>query len=41
MKLGLSGRLTAETIASPLTPLLLIAALAIGLLAILYGLSVI
>jgi len=33
MKLGLSGRLTAATIASPLTPLLLIAALAIGLLA--------
>jgi multidrug efflux pump subunit AcrB len=34
MKLGLSGRLTAATIASPLTPLLLIAAIAMGLLAL-------
>ncbi|MDQ0466747.1 multidrug efflux pump subunit AcrB [Caulobacter ginsengisoli] len=34
MKLGLSGRLTAATIASPLTPLFLLAAIAIGLLAL-------
>jgi len=34
MRLGLSGRLTAATIASPLTPLFLIAALAMGLLAL-------
>jgi multidrug efflux pump subunit AcrB len=34
MKLGLSGRLTAATIASPLTPLFLLAALAMGLLAL-------
>src|SRR5579871_5940023 len=34
MKLGLSGRLTAATIASPLTPLFLMAALAMGLLAV-------
>jgi multidrug efflux pump subunit AcrB len=34
MKLGLSGRLTAATISSPLTPLLLIAAIAMGLLAV-------
>ena len=33
MKLGLSGRLTAATITSPLTPLFLIAAIAMGLLA--------
>ena len=33
MKLGVSGRLTAATIASPLTPLFLIAAIAMGLLA--------
>jgi multidrug efflux pump subunit AcrB len=33
--LGLSGRLTAATIRSPLTPLLLLAALAVGLLALL------
>ncbi len=33
MKLGLSGRLTAATITSPLTPLFLLAALAVGLLA--------
>ncbi|HXQ10484.1 MAG TPA: efflux RND transporter permease subunit [Caulobacteraceae bacterium] len=35
MKLGLSGRLTAASIASPLTPLFLIAAIAVGLLAVL------
>jgi multidrug efflux pump subunit AcrB len=35
MKLGLSGRLTAATIRSPLTPLFLIAALAVGLIALL------
>ncbi|WP_339914725.1 efflux RND transporter permease subunit [uncultured Brevundimonas sp.] len=35
MNLGLSGRLTAATIKSPLTPLILIAALAMGLLALL------
>ncbi|MFI4976310.1 MAG: efflux RND transporter permease subunit [Caulobacterales bacterium] len=34
MNLGLSGRLTAATIASPLTPLFLIAAIAMGLLAV-------
>jgi multidrug efflux pump subunit AcrB len=34
MKLGLSGRLTAATIASPLTPLLLLAAICVGLLAL-------
>ena len=34
MKLGLSGRLTAATIASPLTPLFLLAAIAVGLLAL-------
>ena len=34
MKLGLSGRLTAASIASPLTPLFLIAAIAVGLLAV-------
>jgi multidrug efflux pump subunit AcrB len=34
MKLGLSGRLTSATIASPLTPLFLLAAIAIGLLAL-------
>ncbi|MGZ5948289.1 MAG: efflux RND transporter permease subunit, partial [Caulobacteraceae bacterium] len=34
MKLGLSGRLTAAALASPLTPLFLIAALALGLLAV-------
>jgi len=34
MNLGLSGRLTAATITSPLTPLILIAALAFGLLAL-------
>ncbi len=34
MKLGLSGRLTAAAIASPLTPLFLIAAIAMGLLAV-------
>ena len=34
MKLGLSGRLTAGAIASPLTPLVLIAAIAMGLLAV-------
>ena len=34
MKLGLSGSLTRATIASPLTPLLLLAALAVGLLAL-------
>ncbi len=35
MKLGLSGRLTQATIRSPLTPLFLLAALAVGLLALL------
>ena len=35
MKLGLSGRLTEATIRSPLTPLFLLAALAIGLIALL------
>jgi multidrug efflux pump subunit AcrB len=35
MKLGLSGRLTAATIRSPLTPLFLVAALAVGLIALL------
>ena len=35
MKLGLSGRLTQGTIRSPLTPLFLMAALAVGLLALL------
>lgn len=35
MNLGLSGRLTKATIASPLTPLLLLAAIALGLLALL------
>ncbi len=34
MNLGLSGRLTRATIASPLTPLFLLAAIAIGLLAL-------
>ena len=34
MKLGLSGRLTQATIRSPLTPLFLMAALAIGLIAL-------
>jgi multidrug efflux pump subunit AcrB len=34
MKLGLSGRLTAAPIASPLTPLLLLAAICVGLLAL-------
>lgn len=34
MNLGLSGRLTRATIASPLTPLFLLAALAVGLIAI-------
>jgi len=34
MKLGLSGRLTRATIASPLTPLILLAAIAVGLLAL-------
>ncbi len=34
MKLGLSGRLTQATISSPLTPLFLMAALAVGLLAL-------
>jgi len=34
MNLGFSGRLTAATIRSPLTPLILIAALAVGLLAL-------
>jgi multidrug efflux pump subunit AcrB len=32
--LGISGRLTAATIGSPLTPLLLLAALAMGLIAL-------
>jgi multidrug efflux pump subunit AcrB len=35
VKLGLSGRLTQSTIRSPLTPLFLLAALAVGLLALL------
>ncbi|MBI2715911.1 MAG: efflux RND transporter permease subunit [Rhizobiales bacterium] len=35
MKLGLSGRLTQATIRSPLTPLFLLAALAVGLIALL------
>ncbi len=35
MKLGLSGRLTQSTIRSPLTPLFLLAALAVGLIALL------
>ena len=35
MKLGISGRLTQATIRSPLTPLFLMAALAVGLLALL------
>ena len=35
MKLGLSGRLTQATIRSPLTPLLLLTALAVGLVALL------
>jgi multidrug efflux pump subunit AcrB len=34
MKLGLSGALTRATIASPLTPLFLLAAIAVGLLAL-------
>ena len=34
MKLGFSGRLTAATIRSPLTPLFLIASLAVGLIAL-------
>ena len=34
MKLGLSGRLTQATIRSPLTPLFLLAALAVGLIAL-------
>jgi multidrug efflux pump subunit AcrB len=34
MKLGVSGRLTAATIGSPLTPLFLLAAIAVGLLAL-------
>ncbi|WP_374345794.1 efflux RND transporter permease subunit [Phenylobacterium sp.] len=34
MKLGISGRLTRATIASPLTPLFLLAAIAVGLLAL-------
>jgi multidrug efflux pump subunit AcrB len=34
MRLGISGRLTAATIASPLTPLFLLAAIAVGLLAL-------
>ncbi|PKP95919.1 MAG: multidrug transporter AcrB, partial [Alphaproteobacteria bacterium HGW-Alphaproteobacteria-13] len=34
MTLGISGRLTRATIASPLTPLLLLAAIAVGLLAL-------
>ncbi|OYW90245.1 MAG: hypothetical protein B7Z13_15180, partial [Caulobacterales bacterium 32-67-6] len=34
MKLGLSGRLTRFTITSPLTPLFLLAAIAVGLLAL-------
>ncbi|MBI1366827.1 MAG: AcrB/AcrD/AcrF family protein [Alphaproteobacteria bacterium] len=35
MKLGLSGRLTKATIGSPLTPLFLLAAIAVGVLAVL------
>ena len=35
MKLGLSGHLTQSTIRSPLTPLFLLAALAVGLIALL------
>ena len=35
MNLGLSGRLTRATIRSPLTPLFLLAALAVGLIALL------
>ena len=35
MTLGLSGRLTQATIRSPLTPLFLLAALAVGLIALL------
>ena len=35
MNLGVSGRLTRATIASPLTPLFLLAAIAVGLLALL------
>jgi multidrug efflux pump subunit AcrB len=35
MKLGISGRLTKATITSPLTPLFLLAAIAVGLLALL------
>ncbi len=34
MKLGLSGHITRNFIASPLTPLLLLAALAVGALAL-------
>ena len=34
MNLGLSGRLTKATISSPLTPLFLLAALAVGLIAV-------
>ena len=34
MNLGLSGRLTRATIASPLTPLFLLAALVVGLIAV-------
>ena len=34
MRLGLSGALTRATIASPLTPLFLLAAIAVGLLAL-------
>ncbi len=34
ISLGISGRLTAATIGSPLTPLLLLAALAMGLIAL-------
>ena len=34
MKLGLSGRLTHATIRSPLTPLFLIASIAVGLIAL-------
>ncbi len=34
MNLGLSGRLTRSTIASPLTPLFLIGALVMGLIAV-------
>jgi hypothetical protein len=35
VNLGLSGRLTQSTIRSPLTPLFLLAALAVGLIALL------